>query len=488
MKTRLLALLAAMLMLLPLCFSGCAEPTEAETEQTDATTGPEETDDGLLTDNLPEVTFPDDNFTFRIVGQGGSGWTANNLLYPEEDSEDPLQSAKLLRYTTVEERFQLANNIEVFLSDTVLQTVQSAVRSGSKDFDLIAMDTYNTFNAATGDLLVDLYSLEYLDLSQPYYDQNYIHDMSVDGKLFSAVTDMDYIDMYCMFVLMYNKNMLKTYDLRDPYEYVKEDKWTLDTFQAMLKDISTDDGNGVWGPEDTYGFACHHGSARGLYFGCGLSICTMNDQTKLPELTIVNTDKEKLVNVADKIAAIIHGDNTTLINTEIVKAFMEGRALFLSEIVGYLGAFRDMEDDFGVVPFPKYNEAQDRYYMINDPCIMVISIPQFSYKEEELDRTAILLEALCCTSYNYVRPAYYDDVLSGKEVRDYQTQEMLELCRESRIYDFGYFNNIGSLSTIFSTLAADSSPDIVSTINKGTKSATKQLAKLITKYEDLGER
>lgn len=488
MKKRILALISALLFVISLCFVSCTEQTTEAPDVGETTVGPEETEgEEVVKDDLPEITFTDPNYTFRIIGQGGSGWTANNLLYPEEESEDPLTAAKLLRYSTVEERFQLANKIEVTLSDTVLQTVQSAIRSGSKDFDLIAMDTYATFSAATSELLVDLYSLDYLDLSKPYYDQNYIHDMAVDGRLFSVVSDMEYIDMYCMFILMYNKKILKNLDLTDPYDHVQNNTWTLDTFKEMLKNVSQDDGDGVWNEKDTYGFACHTGSARSLYFGSGLSICTMNDSTKLPELTIVNADKEKLVNVAEKIRGIIHEDNTTLLNTGIVNAFMDGRVLFLSEIVGYLGAFREMKDDFGVVPFPKYDESQDRYYMINDPCIMVMSIPNFNQSQTELDRTSIIFEALSSTSYNTVRPAYYEDVLSGKETRDYQSYEMLNLCRESRIYDFGYFNNIGTISTIFSDLAADSSPDIVSRINRGAKSANKQIDKIIRKYQEIGE-
>ena len=45
---------------------------------------------------------------------------------------------------------------------------------------------------------------------------------------------------------------------------------------------------------------------------------------------------------------------------------------------------------------------------------MVFSVPAYSYKTDQLQRSGIIFEALCCESYNLIRPAYYIDVLSGK--------------------------------------------------------------------------
>ena len=160
--------------------------------------------------------------------------------------------------------------------------------------------------------------------------------------------------------------------------------------------------------------------------------------------------------------------------------------MFLAEITGYLGRFRDMKDDFGVVPYPKLSPEQKGYFSTNDPCIMVFSVPKYSdYKQDTIDRTAMIFEALCYESYHTVRPAYYYDVLGGKETRNVESYEMLNLINDNRVYDFGLFNDIGSFTTMFSTLASTSNPKVASAVKSGVKQGQKKLGKILEKYDDM---
>lgn len=481
MKTKITALLLCLIMLSSLVLCGCADSgkpsaTEDSVTETDAVTE----DDGLLHPDLPDIKF--NGYTFRILGQGGAGWTASDILRPDSFNEDGLNDAKLKRYLNVEEKYGVT--IETSLSDTIMATVQGGILSNDFSFDLINMDTANTSSAALNKLLMNIPDVPYIDLSKPYYDQNYIHDMSFAEKLFSVVTDLTTMDMFVTWIMMYNKNMIERHDLESPYQLVKDNKWTLDKFNSMLKDVSVENGDGKWDELDTYGFAAHTGSARNLYYAAGLTICTKDENTDTPVLSL-GDKSEALSLAADKISDILYNDNKTLMNTKIVEAFEEGRSLFLAEITGYLGRFREMKDDFGVVPYPKFDEAQSRYYTTNDPCIMVFSIPKYNYKTDQLERSGIIFEALCCESYNLLRPAYYVDVLGGKQTRDYTDYEMLDLIRNSRVYDFGLFNNLGSISTIFNTLAGTKTPKVASVLKAGMKSGQKQLAKTLEKYESM---
>ena len=481
MKTRILCLLLAVMMTVPTALCGCAdgkpEVTTGAAEDTADTTVPE-AEDTSIKDDLPEVKF--NGYTYRILGEGGPGWNASDILRPETFTEDGLQDAKLKRYMNVEERFDV--KIETYLSDTVYTTVQSGILANDFSFDLICMSTANTFKASTANLLLDLKSAPYLNTDQPYYDQNYVADMSMAGKLFSAVTDIITMDMHVTWTMIYNRNLINKYDLESPYQLLKENKWTLDKLNEMLRNISEENGDGKWDEKDQYGLAAHVGSARNFFYAAGLSICTKDTATDIPQITL-DANSEKLNLVADKVANMLYADNKTLMNTSIVEAFEEGRALFLAEIVGYLGRFREMKDDFGVIPYPKIDESQDRYYTTNDPCIMVFSLPAYTYKSDQLERSCIIFEGLCSESYNVVSPAYYIDVLSGKQTRYPEDYEMLELLRESRIYDFGLFNDIGSLTTIFSSLCSSAKPKTSSMLKAGVKSGTKRLAKILENYE-----
>ena len=488
MQKRYVSVFLAALIALTLVVCGCepGKPSATTAADTSGAAGTEtgeltqDTDPSVITDKLPDRKF--NNYTYHIIGQGGAGWTASDILRPENYTEDGFNDAKLRRYQNVEERFGVT--IEPFLSETVYTTVQAGILSNDMGFDLINMDTRNTSNAALANLLLNLNDLEFIDLSQPYYDQNYIHDMSYRGKLFSVVTDITTMDMFVTWIIMYNRDMLKRHDLESPYDLVQENRWTLDTFNSMLKDVSVENGDSKWDEKDTYGFAAHTGSARNLFYACGLSICEKDENSDTPVLTLGNKS-EQLTLTTDKVSDILYNDNKTLMNTAIVEAFEEGRSLFLAEITGYLGRFREMKDDFGVVPYPKLNSEQDRYYTTNDPCIMVFSMPAYSYKQDALERSEIIFEALCCESYNLVRPAYYVDVLGGKETRDYRDYEMLDLIRNSRIYDFGLFNDLGSVSQIFNSLASKKDPKVASLLKSGMKSGEKALNKILDKYDSI---
>jgi len=487
MKIRVICILIAALFVLPLAFYGCADGKSGGTDTTGKAAGTEadittvtEAEDTTVHDDLPEIKFG--GYTYRMLGQGGAGWTASDIIRPETLTEDGLNDAKLKRYLNIEDRFNIT--IETFLSETVYTTVQGAILSNDFSFDLINMDTYNTSTASLAKLLVNLNDLDYIDLSKPYYDQNYIHDMSFAGKLFSVVTDITTMDMFVTWIMMYNKNIIERNDLENPYDLVKENKWTLDKFNSMLKDVSVENGDGKWDEKDTYGFAAHTGSARNLFYAAGLTICSKDEATDIPFLSL-SQNSETLTLVAEKVSDILYKDNKTLMNTQIVEAFEQGRALFLAEITGYLGRFREMEDNFGVVPYPKYNEQQERYYTTNDPCIMVFSLPAFSYKQDQLQRSEIIFEALCSESYNTVRPAYYVDVLSGKQTRDYRDYEMLDLIKNSRVYDFGLFNDLGSISTIFNSLSSTKNPKVASMLKSGTKSGEKKLNSILDKYDQI---
>ena len=62
---------------------------------------------------------------------------------------------------------------------------------------------------------------------------------------------------------------------------------------------------------------------------------------------------------------------------------------------------------------------------------------------------------------------------------------MLDLIRNSRVYDFGLFNNLGSISTIFNSLAGTKTPKVASMLKAGMKSGQKQLSKTLEKYESM---
>jgi hypothetical protein len=92
-----------------------------------------------------------------------------------------------------------------------------------------------------------------------------------------------------------------------------------------------------------------------------------------------------------------------------------------------------MEADFGIVPFPKADENQTRYYAATNGAWPKI-VPNHAPNPE---RTSIILEALAAESKNVTIPAFVEICLKTKHTRDEESLEMVEIILSSVTEDLG---------------------------------------------------
>jgi hypothetical protein len=119
-----------------------------------------------------------------------------------------------------------------------------------------------------------------------------------------------------------------------------------------------------------------------------------------------------------------------------------------------------METDFGILPFPKFNEAQENYYSVVNPYTgVMLGIPQSA---EDLNRVSIILEALAAESRYTLQPAYYDVALTRKYTRDEESEEMLDIIFGSRVYDIGGVYSFGNVFLDFIELSRNNDRNIMS--------------------------
>jgi hypothetical protein len=112
---------------------------------------------------------------------------------------------------------------------------------------------------------------------------------------------------------------------------------------------------------------------------------------------------------------------------------MGDRGLFYTSFLRDAQRFRTMETDFGILPYPKYDEAQKDYKTFSKAGFAAFAIPS-TVKDREFSE--IMLEALNAESYRKVIPAYYDIALKNKYARDDDSSEMLDIIREGFDFDF----------------------------------------------------
>ena len=92
--------------------------------------------------------------------------------------------------------------------------------------------------------------------------------------------------------------------------------------------------------------------------------------------------------------------------------------------------------NFGILPYPKWDESQSIYHSQAWNGYSVMAIPKDA---RNLEKTAVMTGALNAASKQQVIPAFYDKALKGKFTRDEESADMLDIIRDGISFQFGYF-------------------------------------------------
>jgi hypothetical protein len=95
-----------------------------------------------------------------------------------------------------------------------------------------------------------------------------------------------------------------------------------------------------------------------------------------------------------------------------------GHALFINNLFQETESYRDLEFDFGIIPYPKWDTNQAAYYTMADGAHDLQAVPQ---TVGDTEMTSIIIEALNAESYKKVIPAYYETELKIKGARGDET-------------------------------------------------------------------
>jgi len=101
---------------------------------------------------------------------------------------------------------------------------------------------------------------------------------------------------------------------------------------------------------------------------------------------------------------------------------------------------REMDSDFGILPYFKYDETQQDYFTtIGSWHSVFFCVPN---GQKDVERTGIITEVLASESYELTE-AYYDKTLKGKTTRDEESSAMLDIIFANRVYDLGWYFQFG---------------------------------------------
>ncbi|MCL2158852.1 MAG: extracellular solute-binding protein, partial [Oscillospiraceae bacterium] len=178
-------------------------------------------------------------------------------------------------------------NFEIVGIPTTTATMSSTnikkiILAGSDDYDVMFVRQNQTADLITSGCLVDLSELPYLDLSKPWWDQSVIGQLSVADRTFAATGDIMATNNNAFRIFLFNKDMIANFGLDDPYRMVRENKWTLDNFYNMCKDVSLDvNGDGIMDEKDRYGYLVQSGITINMFYAAGEQTVKKDDEGNL---------------------------------------------------------------------------------------------------------------------------------------------------------------------------------------------------------------
>lgn len=142
----------------------------------------------------------------------------------------------------------------------------------------------------------------------------------------------------------------------------------------------------------------------------------------------------------------------------------------------------EMNDDYGILPPPKYDEAQENYYSETYDS-MYTSIP---LSASDLDFSGAVLETLSYYGYSEVTDAYIESTMKYKKSRDEKSIEMIQKCLDSRVIDLGciYLSDYLGYDKFYADLFNKSTFNLSSFIAKNTDKIQAQLDKIIEAAND----
>ncbi|MCI8388497.1 MAG: hypothetical protein HFE63_08555 [Clostridiales bacterium] len=340
------------------------------------------------------------------------------------------------RNTKIAERFNVNLNILSLTDDSNLwnTALQNDVMSNSGEYDVVMPDYW--WGCETKGLFLNMLDYDVLELDQPWWCAGWNDNATVYGQLYNAVGSLVLDTISNLEVIFFNKELIDSLNLEDPYKLVNDHKWTIDKLNEMadaaLADLNGDQTYSLETDRLGYSFGLHAG--RAILVSAGMQLATTTADGSY-EYNFIN---DRFISMHERVYKLINETESVHYSTsgEEVQAFMNDRLLFLGGALELTDALREMASDYGIVPCPMFNEQQENYITASLG-VIYMAIP-LSAKDPEM--SAVMLEALNAESYKSVNEAYYNVALKGKYSRDDETGIMLDLISNSAFFDFTFVN------------------------------------------------
>ena len=488
--TKVFALLLALLMIVP-CLAACGDTGASETTTADdieQNPGGKPEDTTKKDPNYLEpvdLSNPDGTeyiykaYVRSILTPNRGFWCED--FWVAETSEDALSFAVYSRNQSIQENYH-CRIVQVDAGPDMFAEMKDLYSNGQK-YDLSIIMALSAASAATSNLLKDVNSLSYVDLTHPSFDQNSVRELSMGGKLYYLSGDMNISTMDTTASTIVNLDLYEDYAdeivdvfgedyYADPYQIVTEYEWNMDTLLTIAEianvDVNKSDGalNALAG--DTIGYYEYLYTPLYYFYSAGARITTRDDDGYLE--FCINEDFEH------EIYDYLYQNFNLTLNSWLPRQggtrmdyIKTGKVLFVDFILWdvrkqyYTGEYYK----YGILPTPMYDAGQEKYYSLvcfEGSTTHLWAIPQMC--ENEIN-AAHMLQAMAVYSgmEGSTMDAYYQKTMYMTVATDKGSRECMDIIRTSMVYDIATIYNWGDFSNMINSVDTVSSNQYAARMN-----------------------
>lgn len=416
--------------------------------------------------SLPKIDLNKREFHIieRWFGYGKDNWSfSGDVLYMEDENGtlDVFNQTKKDIISQVEKDYNCTIKGEIFGegSNNIVRELQtliiSDVTATTGKYDFFFESSYYYSQYAREGYLKDIKNISTINLQSSCWDQNLIKDLSLCNSLYFLNGSIDTYDNDGTCVMLFNKSMFENSGYGSPeilYNMVKNHQWTFDAltlFSAGFNDGLDENSTfkEIYAPSRNWFMASDYPNIYTHLVSSGEKSVIKNQNDEPVVVTDVSKTSAILSSLVDfyKSKNVLLERHTYYINMFPIpelgqmglslNAFKEGRALFYMTNMTELPEYRNMKDEFGILPLPMYDSLQKDYISpVSARTSSSLMIPN-SHKAN--NNLGIIIQALCELSEEKLTPAYYDKILYQNGKRDNDSEEMLDIIFQNRTIDLG---------------------------------------------------
>lgn len=486
MKRTLLCLLAALLVL---SAAGCGgnetetEPIQQEIAAVPENNEPAETTRAEIKDGLPDNMDLNGETVHFIVVYECAKYDALG-----ENGGDVVFDAVYNRNLKVEERLNTKLDYYVYGTayehDAMAKVISSSIMAGTDEYNVVMQRGPQAFSMSLQGMYMDLNNNAYIDTTKPWWWSDTIADISINtDKMYFLTGDISLSTFLFSTSCYFNKNMMADYsfDVDTLYKTVQDGKWTYDVWEEYCSVVYEDvDGDGKASEADKYAFS----GVNPTYFSRSAGLTFIErDAEGYPVLALNN---EKNIAYLETLNRILHDTRYTFSSIAsdggtIAKYFTSGKNLFfMGRLVWVTGIYaenlRDMEDPYGIIPYPKFAE-EDQYMAGIGTSGNHIAVPVTCVN---FDAASMVIEAMCAENYRTVFPAMYETALKTRYSDTNIDSQMIDLIHDSVYNDFA---TMSGLDILIDGLVIADKADFASAYASSESRIQKSLTTMVESYK-----